>query len=351
VIVARAVVAIVGALIVGGVAIAAAGLSPLATFSQLVMAAVGTPTAIRNSLLQAVPITFTALGVAFAFRGGLFNLGGEGQLYAGALGGVAVALAGRSLPGPVLLPAVLLAGALGGTTWGALAGAMRAWLGLSEIISTIMLNFILFWVVSFLVRGPIKDPQGGGYPYTAQVVAGARLPVLAGAVPTGALLALVAAVVLWLLLERTWLGLEIRAVGESCRVARFAGVRVERRLFTLMAVAGLLGGLGGAAELAGNQHRLSDFFSPGWGYDAVAVALIGRGSPFGTLAAGLFFGGLESGSQAIQATAGVPDAVARFVQGAAVLLLIVANTDAVGRALRRLPLAGRRALRGALADS
>lgn len=331
----------------GGIAVTMAGLSPLATFADLVQASVGSPSAIKNSLLQAVPITLTGLGVALAFRARLFNLGGQGQIYIGALGAVAIAMAARTWSPVALVPAVLLAGCVGGCAWGAIAGVLRARLGLSEIITTIMLNFIGFWIVSYLVRGPIKDPAGGGYPYTPPVVEAARLPLIGDTVPTGILITLVAAFVLWLVLERSRTGLEIKATGESEPAARFAGIRVNRHYLLVLAIAGTLAGLGGATELLGNQYRLSDFFSPGWGFDAVAVALIGRGSPLGTLAAGIFFGSLESGTQAVEATAAVPASVAKIVQGVAVLFVIVANADLVVELVRKVrsPLPWR--LRGA----
>jgi len=292
----RVLVALLGAILVGGTAIAAAGLPPLATFGSLVQASAGSLFAIKNSLLQSVPITLAALGVAMGIRGGCFNLGAEGQIYVGALGGVVVALAVPGCPASALIVAVLLAGSVCGACWGAVAGALRARLGLSEIITTIMLNFVAFWFVSYLVRGPLVDPNGGGYPYTPPVPAASRLSMLGGVIPAGMLLVLLAALALWLLLERSRTGLEIQAVGEGEAAARFAGIKVERHLLLAMLIAGALAGLGGVAELAGDQYRLSGFFSPGWGFDAVAVALIGRATPFGTLAAGLFFGALESGA-------------------------------------------------------
>lgn len=332
----RTLLAVAGALLVGGIAVTMAGLAPLPTFVDLVQASVGSQSAIKNSLLQSVPITLTALGVALAFRARLFNLGGDGQIYIGALGAVAVAMFARTWPALALLPVVLLAGCLCGCAWGAIAGLLRARLGLSEIITTIMLNFIGFWIVSYMVRGPIKDPAGSGYPYTPAVVEAARLPLVGDTVPVGILITLLAAIVLWLVLERSRTGLEIKATGESEPAARFAGIRVDRHYLLVLATAGALGGLAGASELLGNQYRLSDFFSPNWGFDAVAVALIGRGSPIGTLAAGLFVGSLESGTQAVQATAAVPASVAKIVQGVAVLFLIVANADLVMELVRKV---------------
>jgi general nucleoside transport system permease protein len=336
----RTLLALVGAALLGGVAVAAAGLDPLPTLQAVVWGAAGDSFGVRNSLLQAVPITLTAVGVTLALRASLFNLGGEGQIYLGALGAAAVALAGRDLPGWLLAPLVILAGVVAGFGWGLIAGVLRATLGLSEIITTIMLNFIAFFAVSYLVRGPIQDPQAAGYPYTEQVTPAARLGILGDVVPAGAILAMLAAAVCWLVLDRSRLGLRINDIGQGEPAARFAGVPIGVYTTIVLGVAGALGGLAGAAELTGNQLRLSDRFSPGWGFDAVAVALIGRGNPFGTLAAGLFFGALHSGIDAAQASAAVPAAIAQIIQAATVLLLVAANSDVLLHALRGVRRAG-----------
>jgi ABC-type uncharacterized transport system permease subunit len=339
---ARTVLALVGAALLGGVAVAAAGLDPLPTLQAVIWGAAGDSFGIRNSLLQAVPITLTAVGVTLALRAALFNLGGEGQIYMGALGAVAVALAGRHLPGWLLVPLAILAGVTAGFGWGLIAGVLRATLGLSEIITTIMLNFIAFFAVSYLIRGPIQDPQAAGYPYTEQVAPAARLGTIGHLVPAGALLAVVAAAACWLVVERSRPGMRINDIGQGEPAARFAGVPTRAYTVAVLGVAGAMGGLAGAGELTGNQLRLSDRFSPGWGFDAVAVALIGRGNPFGTLAAGLFFGALRSGIDAAQTAAAVPAATAQIIQAATVLLLVAANSDVLAHALRGVRRAGGR---------
>lgn len=331
----RTALAIFGALVVGGLTLAIAGLNPVSALADILDAAVGSSFAINGSLLEALPITLTALGVALAYRAGLFNLGGQGQIYLGALAAVLVALWGKALPSVLLLPAVVIAGLVGGALCGAAAGWMRSRLGLSEIITTIMLNFIAFWLVSYLVRGPIQDPSGAGYPQTATIVPGAQIGNFGEAIPAGVVILIAATAVVWFLLERTRLGSELKDVGENEAAARFAGVRIGSRLFFALSAAGALGGLGGATELVGNQHRMSDFFSPNWGFDAIAVALIGRGSALGTLAAGLFFAALRSGVDGSQASAGVPISVSQVIQGVAVLFLVMANGDLIVNAMRR----------------
>ena len=331
----RGAVALVGTLIVGLIAVLAAGLDPVTTLQAVIDGAVGTPYAIRQSLTEAVPVTLTALGVAVAFRAGLFNLGGEGQIYIGALGAVGIALIFPELPSVLLIPFALAVGMFGGLVWGAIAGVLRAKLRLSEIITTIMLNFIAFWIVSYLVHGPLKDPGGSGYPLTREITTSAQLPVFGDLVPSGAVLMLVAAFCVWLLLERTSTGIRIKGSGSSASASRFAGVSMSHVTILVMAVAGALAGLGGAVSLQGDQHQLGDFFSPGWGFDAVAVALIGRGTATGTFITGVAVGALRSGIQSAQGTAEVPSSIAQILLAAAVLFVIVGNAEGASQLVRR----------------
>lgn len=334
---ARTLIALIAAGLVGAIAIMAAGLDLAATTEAVWRGAVGNNIAIRNGFQEAVPITITAIGVAVAFRAGLFNLGGQGQIYIGALAAVLVALY-LDLPGLVVIVLALGVAMLAGAAWGGVAGVLRARLGLSEIITTIMLNFVAFWLVSYLVRGPLQDPDGAGYPYTREVEPQVQLGLVGDVLPVGAILMILVGVAAWVLMDRSLTGVHIKALGAGEPASRFAGISVARITTFSLAVAGALGGLAGAVSLLGNQHRLSDFFSPNWGFDAVATALIGRGSPIGTLIAGIFIGFLRSGIQAAQGTAAVPVALAQIMLGVVVLFLIIANADVVVRSIQRLRL-------------
>jgi len=333
--VVRTLLALIGAAIVGSIFLAIDGVDVGYAMQEILDQAFGSPFAIKNSLIEAVPITMVAFGVTVAFRAGIFNLGGEGQIYAGALASVLVILGLSGIPGPILIVLGLLAGMVGGGIWGGIAGALRARLGLSEIITTIMLNFIAFWIVSYLVRGPIQDPDGAGYPYTKEIPARADLPVIGDSIPLGAILLVVAAILVWILLERTRIGISIKSLGSGEATGRFAGLRVERTGFAVLLIAGVFGGLAGAASLMGNEGRLSDFFSPGWGFIGVMTALIGRGTAIGTLVAGLLIGFLSNGITGAQSAAGIPTSTAQILIGVFVLFLIVINTDIVAGALRR----------------
>lgn len=323
----------VGLGLLGGVAfIAATGLEVGPAVGAIVTGAFGSAGALRETLRQSVPILIAGLGVSYGLRAGLFNIGGEGQIYAGALVAVIVALAVPGL-GPL---AALVAGMLGGALWGGAAGAMRAWLRMDEVITTILLNFIAFWGVSYAVNGPLKDPDSSGYPWTVQVDEAVRLgtlPLGPVQVPVGLLVGLVAAVAVAVVIGRTRHGMELRLVGTSRSAATFAGVPVRRRQFQALAASGGLAGLAGGVELIGAQLRLSDFFSPSYGFTAIAVALVGNANPYGCIAAAFAFGALRAGAASMERVAQVPVAISLVVQGIVIISLILVRSPIVTRLL------------------
>lgn len=334
---------ILAGLLVSAVLLSLTGADVAAATSALVGGSIGSPEAIRQSLVQAVPILIAGLGVSFALRAGLVNIGADGQLYMGALFAAVVFVLGPPLPAPFGLIVMLLAAALGGFIWGALPGWMRARLGMSEVITTLLLNFVAFWFVSWAVHDPLRDPTGGGYPWTPEVPLDARLPVLklAGfSLPSGILLGLAIAVVISFVLHRTQFGFELRVLGDSPAAAKWAGIDVSKRMIAALAISGAIAGLAGAAELAGNQLRLSDFFSPGFGFTALVVALVGRATPSGTVVAALFFGALAAGGGSMERVAQVPASTGLVVQGTVIAILVASRSAAVRsfvlRARRRL---------------
>jgi simple sugar transport system permease protein len=315
------------------------GYAPLPALRALAVGAFGSSAAWTATLLKAAPLLLTGLAVALAFRCGVWNIGAEGQLYAGAL--LATALATRIAPedaGDWLAPAVLLAGAVGGALPGALAGWLRASRGVSEVISTILLNFVAIQLVAFAIQGPLQEAPRA-YPQSAAFPAGALLPAL-GRLHVGIPLAVVCAVAVHLLLAKTALGFRLRAVGLSPVAARFAGLSPERLGTLALTLAGALAGLAGAAEIAGITGRLYDGLSPGTGYTAIAVALLARLSPLAVIPSALFFGALASGAGAMQRDAGVPSVATQVVQALVILLSI---GFALGPEARRRGRAARRA--------
>ena len=326
-------------LVVSGLMLAVTGADVVAAVDALVGGSVGSPEAIRQSLIQAVPILIAGLGVSFALRAGLVNIGADGQLYIGALFASVVAIFGPPLPWPVAPVAMLGAATIGGLLWGALPGWMRGRLGMSEVITTLLLNFVAFWIVSWAVHGPINDPAGGGYPWTPEVPGVARLAVirLGGFfIPSGMILGMLIAAAISFVLHRTNFGFELRVVGDSPAAARWAGVNVPRRIIQTLAVSGALAGIAGAAELAGNQYRLSDFFSPGFGFTALVVALVGGATPSGTVAAALFFGALAAGGGSMERIAQVPASTGLVVQGTVIAILVASRSAAAHSFLTRI---------------
>ena len=329
--------AVLAALVVGGVMISLAGFKPLQIYAWMLDAAAGTPQGLGVSVTNAIPLILAGLGVALPFRCGLLNIGGEGQIYIGALFATLVGLSLHGLPIYVHLPLALLAGFIGGGIWGAIPGYLRASRGLNEIIVTIMLNYIGFWIISFLVHGPMKDPESYGYSWTMKVPVSAQLPFIirVARLNLGIVVALLAAGVTHYLLWHTVPGFEMRAVGAGSQTARFAGIRVGRSTVLSMFIGGGLAGLAGTSVILGVQYRLSDFFSPGYGFTAIAVALVGQTSPLGVVFAGLFFGGLQNGVNSAQRSLGIPMGVALSLQGLMLLFMIAGQSLTLIRWLRK----------------
>lgn len=262
-----------------------------------------------ESLVAATPYIFTGLAVALGFKGGLFNIGAEGQLYAGALAAALVGYSFTGLPPVIHLPLALLAAFAAGGAWGAIPGYLKAARGVNEVINTIMLNYIMFLFADWVVgpNGPMNAK--GGAPRSPGILPSAFLPTFLPdpvRLHWGFVLALAAVLFIYWLLWKTTIGFEIRTVGASPTAAKYAGISVGKIFTFTMALSGGLAGLGGANELLGLNHYFSAAFSPGYGFDSIALALLGKSNPFGVLAAALLFGALRNGATRMQSIAGVP---------------------------------------------
>jgi ABC-type uncharacterized transport system permease subunit len=298
------------------------GASPGAALAALVRGAVGSSTGRTESLLEAIPLLLTGLGVALAFRCHLWNIGAEGQLLVGSLAAVIVGTHAVDWPAWLLLPAVLTAGAAAGGAWAALAAVSRIYRAVPEVIATIMLNFIALHLVSWAVTGPLREP-GQDIPRTPSLPEAALLPAVGSSgLHAGLYIALAAVPLVGILLFMTVPGFRIRAVGLNLEAAAAAGMPVKRTLLLAFTMSGALAGLAGAVQLAGVTHRVYGGSSPGTGYTAIAVALVGSSHPLGVLLAALFFGGVVAGSNEMQRTAGVSSVIASVVQALALFLLI-----------------------------
>ncbi|MBW8763567.1 MAG: ABC transporter permease [Microbacterium sp.] len=297
---------------------------------------------LTETLKFATPLIAAGLGVGLAFRAGLFNIGGQGQMLmaAAAAGYVATAW---DLPFPLHLIAALVAGVVAGAIWAGIAGLLKARTGAHEVIVTIMLNHIAFYLLAWMLatQGLLQAP-GSNNPKTAPMAESAVLPLILG--PTyklhlGFLLALIAVAITWWLLERSSLGFRFRAVGENPAAARTAGISVGRMYFTVMLIAGALVGLAGVSQVLGTEPKgFSGGIDAGIGFDAITVALLGRSRPLGILWAGLLFGAFKTGGFTMQASQGVPIEIVLVVQS--LIVLFIAAPPLV-RAMFGLPQPGR----------
>jgi ABC-type uncharacterized transport system permease subunit len=361
--------AVLVALLAGSILIAAAGVSPTTAYLQLLRGASGInldwswgdswsdliaqPSRLGNSLTEATPLILAALAVAVPFAGGVFNIGAEGQLLMGGLGATLVGLADTGLPPALHELLALLGGFVFGAFWAAIPGWLRAYRHLNEIITAIMLNFLAFWLISYLVHGPMKDAQGFGYPWSPEIPATLHLPKIwaEARMNLGIVIAVGSALCTWLLLSRSVAGYELRAVGTNPVAARFAGMPVERLMCAGMIGAGGLAGLAGACVILGVQFRLSDSFSPGYGYDAIAVMFIGQGNPLGILIAGIFFGAFRTGAEAMELSASVPKSLATVVQAVALLFVILCQSRRLADWWAKQSTFRRRTPHGSVSDS
>ena len=330
---AVAVGAVLVTVLVAGLALLLGGFDPGQAAGAMVRGTVGSPSALFSvTLVRAVPLILSGLAVAIAFRAGVWNIGAEGQLYAGAMAAVWVGLNAGSLPALLVLPVVLLASCVAGAVWALLPALMRTRLGVGEVITTILMNFVAIHLASYLVRGPLQESRGV-FPQTDAVAEAARLGVMVPGTRLhwGFALAVVVALSTTFFLARTRAGFRLRAVGASASAARVAGAIDARRVWTgAFLSSGAVAGLAGGVEVAGVTYALYEGLSPGWGYTAIAVALLAGLSPLAVLATGALFGALEGGASAMQREAGVPSAWVSFVQ--ALVILSVLALDRVRRA-------------------
>ncbi|MFQ5913086.1 MAG: ABC transporter permease [Nitrospinota bacterium] len=328
--------AIVLVLGLGALLVLAIGVSPVKAGAAFFDGAFGDLNSIGETLLKSAPLLLAALGVAVAFRARVWNIGAEGQLYLGGLASTATALALGPIPAVVLLPLTIVVSFLGGGLWAALAGVIKEKFGVNEIISTLMMNYVAFFGVSYLLHGPMKGPKQF-YPESGFIPESGRLPVIlpGSRLHAGILLGLLAAVVLYFVIFRTVLGYRIRAVGDNVEAARLGGISITRYVILSLFISGGLAGMAGLGEAAGVHYRLIEKISPGYGYTAIMVALMGKLHPGGIVAAAVFVGALLVGVDNMQRVARVPATLADILVGLSVLSILVSGYYPVVRAFLR----------------
>jgi general nucleoside transport system permease protein len=307
-------------------------LLPLTAYSSLFFGAFGGVNPIVDTMVAAAPLILGGLALGLGFKAGLFNIGAQGQFLIGALAAAAVGAAVAGIPTPVAIGAAVLAGAVGGAVYGFIPGALKAFTGAHEVVTTIMLNFIATAIIAYLVAGPLLA-EGFSFARTGPI-GNAALPDLPGTrnLHAGVFLALAAVPIVWWLLARTTIGFEIRTVGANPSAARYAGMRPALIMVTTMAASGMLAGMAGMIEILGVSGSINTSYGTGVGFDAISVALLGRAHPVGILLAAILFGAMRAGAPEMQLDAAIPVEIIDVLQG--IILLFLAADILVRRLLR-----------------
>ena len=339
--------AILTAIVVGGIIIAIVRGNPFLAYAGLLQGSFGSAKALSETAVWATPYIMGGLAVALAFKGGLFNIGAEGQLAIGATVSALVGYAlpewlGTNIPLIIHLPLAVIIGMIAGGLWASIAGFLKAYTGGHEVINTIMLNYIALNTISFLLNGPMKDRDPNNVIARTPLIAeSARIPpIFEGLrVHWGFIFALLVAFFIWWLLNKTTLGFEIRTVGANPDAAKYAGINVKRIIILTMALSGMLAGLAGTIEVTGLNYRHELGFSIGYGFDAIAIALLGKSHPLGVVLAAILFAAMRNGATRMQFLTQMPIDLISMLQ--ALILLFVA-ADAIVRYLYRIRAQGER---------
>lgn len=329
------------AFLIGAIMLAALGANPLESYGAMLQGAFGDKSGLTQTLVKATPLLLVGLGVCIAFRGGVINIGGEGQIIIGALAATAFSIGFNTMPGWFLLPMSMILGALAGAVWGGIPGVLKAKLGVNEILSTVMMNAIAVQFSNYMLRGPMIDPKE--IEQGTRIAQSALLPKavwLTRLVPqtllhSGAILAVIMAVLVYIFLWRTTIGYRIRAVGLNRDAAKYAGIRVPLYQALALILGGAFSGLAGAVEVMGVQHRMMENLSSGYGFSGIVAALFGSLHPLGSIPASVLFGGLLVGADKMQRAVQVPSSLIDALLGLVVLFVVGSQIWTKLRARRR----------------
>lgn len=312
------------ALTLGAGLILLAGLNPIKAYYALFMGAFSNIYGISSTLTKTTPLVFASLGVALAFKGGYFNVGGEGQLYLGGLGATLVGLYIHGLSPLLHIPLAFIAAFMAGGIWSVIPGYLKARYEVNEIITCIFMYFIGLLFIEYMASGPLFEP-GAPAAMSREIAASAQLPIIIPNtdVHLGFLISLTLVFIMHLVLTKTTIGYQITAMGLNPVASRYAGMNIVKDMCVLSFVSGGLAGLAGASEIMGLKHRLFDAFSPGYGLDAIVIAFLAKSNPIGVMLASLFFGSLRSGAGMMQRATGVPTTAVLAIQGLVILFVAI----------------------------
>ena len=318
--------AILATLVIASLLVLAAGASPFSVFYLVVKGAAGSQFALMETLSRATPLIFTGLAVAVAFRAKLWNIGAEAQLYIGGIVTVVLGTGLLPLPSFVLIPIIMVAAMAAGALLLLGPAVLKTRFGVDEVVTTLLLNFIVLLFVSMLLEGVLKDPMGLGWPQSQKVIAEAQLPriVTGRRLHYGFVIALVAAVVVWVVMKKTALGYEMRAVGHNAEGARFLGIPVNTVLMKTALLSGGLAALAGFSEVSGLKGNLTLDLSPGFGYSGIVVAMLAMLNPLGVVLSAIFVAGVFVGADAMSRSAGVPSYIADVMVATSLLTMVTA---------------------------
>lgn len=319
--------AILAALAICAVPLAVAGAPVLEAYGLMLQGALGGRLAITETLARAAPLILTGLAAAVAFRAKLWNIGGEGQLYLGAVAAVVVGSTAWASSPYIMIPAVMLAGFAAGALLLLVPTLLKTKLGVDEVVTTLLLNFVVLLFVSLLVEGPLQDPMSMGWPQSEPIVEEATLPRLIARtrVHLGLVVALVSAALVWLLIARTRWGFEARAVGANPAAARFAGMSTGAVLIRVALLSGGLAGLAGVGEVAGARGYLTTDLSPGYGYSGIVVAMLAQLNPLGVVAAAFFIAVVFVGADSMGRALGISSYIAHLIVATSLLTMLLAT--------------------------
>ena len=318
--------AIAATVIIASLLAMVAGANPFSVLGLILHGAAGSKFALLETLNRATPLIFTGLAVAVAFRAKLWNIGAEAQLYAGALITVVLGTGALAWPSGILLPTLAILAMLAGAVVLLVPALLKVRFGVDEVVTTLLFNFIFLLFISMLLEGPLKDPMGMGWPKSARLIPEARLPRIFDGLRLhwGFALALIAAVVVWVIERRTTLGYEMRAVGLNREASKFAGIPVNKVLIKTALLSGGLAALAGFSEAAGLKGNLTLDLSPGFGYTGIIVAMLALLNPLAVVAAALFVAGIFVGADSMSRAVGVPTYLADIMLATALLLMVLA---------------------------
>lgn len=320
------IIAVFAALLIGSILLMFINVSPLEAYKYLIFANFSSLYNFSEIFVKSTPIILTGLAFTFAFRTGLFNIGGEGQMFVGAIAAVYVGLKTGHLSPFITIPLCLIAAIIVGAIWGIIPGILKGIFGSSEIIITIMFNYVALYLVSYVVDKPLREASGF-YPQTDLIGENAFLPYI---IPKtrlhiGFLVAVILVVLVYIILWKTPFGYRLRAVGHNPDGAEYSGINIKRNIIISLAISGALAGVAGFTEINGIHHRLLDNFSKDVGFDGIAAALLGGASPFGVLVSSLLLGLLKTGANAMQRGVGVPANIVNIIQALIIILVLAGN--------------------------